>query len=304
MARAPTMVIQDDYIDMDLSPSSPKCALLEFEFQSAGGGGAGVSRRREEAAYASPADELFYRGKLLPLHLPPRLQLVQKLLQEQQVNVPEIKPAAAEAAPPSVSAEVEDGGDGKVGAKRYSWSKRLKLMKRWTSREYIKSLFLAKAGDLGIVNGGCGRERAGLLDQGELCSHRRSFSGIIRRVRLVVATKAAATPGTSPLCSSSASSSSSSTPSCGNGERFFLRPRAATMPVLKRSSSAGSEEGAIQGAIAHCKRSHQQLLQQGRKSASGVVFYSVANTPRISTSAVAAAAANESSQERQEMCRG
>ncbi|VAH13056.1 probable membrane-associated kinase regulator 3 [Triticum dicoccoides] len=311
MARAPTMVVQDDYIDMDLSPSSPKCALLEFEFQSAGGGGAGVSRRREEAAYASPADELFYRGKLLPLHLPPRLQLVQKLLQEQQVNVPEIKPAAVAAAPPSVSAsagaDVEDGGDGKAGAKRYSWSKRLKLMKRWTSREYIKSLFLAKAGDLGIGNGGCGRERASLLDQDELCSHRRSFSGIIRRVRLVVATKAAATapPGTSPLCSSSASSSSS-TPSCGNAERFFLRPRAATMPVLKRSSSAGSEEGAIQGAIAHCKRSHQQLLQQGRKSASGVVFYSVANTPRISTSAVAvaAAAANESSQERQEMCRG
>ncbi|KAM3406433.1 hypothetical protein ACQJBY_000492 [Aegilops geniculata] len=310
MARAPTMVVQDDYIDMDLSPSSPKCALLEFEFQSAGGGGAGVSRRREEPAYASPADELFYRGKLLPLHLPPRLQLVQKLLQEQQVNVPEIKPPAAEAAPPSVSAsagaEVEDGGDGKPGAKRYSWSKRLKLMKRWTSREYIKSLFLAKAGDLGIANGGCGRERASLLDQDELCSHRRSFSGIIRRVRLVVATKAAATapPGTSPLCSSSASSSSSSTPSCGNAERFFLRPRAAAMPVLKRSSSAGSEEGAIQGAIAHCKRSHQQLLQQGRKSASGVVFYSVANTPRISTSAMAAAAANESSQERQEMCRG
>ncbi|XP_048564429.1 probable membrane-associated kinase regulator 3 [Triticum urartu] len=312
MARAPTMVVQDDYIDMDLSPSSPQCALLEFEFQSAGGGGGGgVSRRREEAAYASPADELFYRGKLLPLHLPPRLQLVQKLLQEQQVNVPEIKPAVAGPAAPSVSAsaDVEDGGDGKVGAKRYSWSKRLKLMKRWTSREYIKSLFLAKAGDLGIVNGGGGgRERASLLDQDELCSHRRSFSGIIRRVRLVVATKAAASasapPGTSPLCSSSsASSSSSSTPSCGDAERFFLRPRAAAMPVLKRSSSAGSEEGAIQGAIAHCKRSHQQLLQQGRKSASGVVFYSVSNTPRISTS-VAAAAANESSQERQEMCRG
>ncbi|KAI5020885.1 hypothetical protein ZWY2020_054295 [Hordeum vulgare] len=308
MARAPTMVVQDDYIDMDLSPSSPKRALLEFEFHSSGAGAAvsnSRERRGEEAAYAAPADELFYRGKLLPLHLPPRLQLVQKLLQEQQARAPEIKPAAA--AEPGVSASA-DAEDGKAGAKRYSWSRRLKLMKRWASREYIKSLFLAKAGDLGIPNGG-GRERAGLLDQDDLCGHRRSFSGIIRRVRLVVATKAPA-PGASPLCSSSsASSSSSSTPSCGNAERFFLRPRsaaAATMPVpmLKRSSSAGSEEGAIQGAIAHCKRSHQQLLlQQGRKSASGVVFYSVSNTPRISTS-VAAAAANESSQERQEMCRG
>jgi hypothetical protein len=145
-----------------------------------------------------------------------------------------------------------------------------------------------------------------VLDQDELCSHRRSFSGIIRRVRLVVATKALP-PATSPLCSSS-SSSSASTPSCGNPEGFFLRPRTAT-PVLKRSSSAGSEEGGIHGAIAHCKRSHQQLLQQGRRSASGVVFYSLSNTPRISPSTsvavTAAAAASEAAQkERQEICRG
>lgn len=300
MARAPTMVIQDDYIDMDLSPSSPKCALLEFEFQSGAGAGAGgVSRHDRETAYESPADELFYRGKLLPLHLPPRLQLVQKLLQEQQVRVPEIKPAAA---PPSasVSAAAEDD---KVGAKKYSWSKRLKLMKRWTSREYIKSFFLARSGDIG---GGAAVRMGSVLDQDELCSHRRSFSGIIRRVRLVVATKASP-PATSPLCSSS-SSSSASTPSCSNPEGFFLRPRTAT-PVLKRSSSAGSEEGGIHGAIAHCKRSHQQLLQQGRRSASGVVFYSLSNTPRISTSTsvavTAAAAASEAAQkERQEICRG
>jgi hypothetical protein len=291
------MVIQDDYIDMDLSPSSPKCALLEFEFQSGAGAG-GVSRHDRETAYESPADELFYRGKLLPLHLPPRLQLVQKLLQEQQVRVPEIKPAAA---PPSAS--VSEAEDDKVGAKKYSWSKRLKLMKRWTSREYIKSFFLARSGDIG---GGAAVRMGSVLDQDELCSHRRSFSGIIRRVRLVVATKASP-PATSPLCSSS-SSSSASTPSSGNPEGFFLRPRTAT-PVLKRSSSAGSEEGGIHGAIAHCKRSHQQLLQQGRRSASGVVFYSLSNTPRISTSTsvavTAAAAASEAAQkERQEICRG
>ncbi|KAM0845608.1 hypothetical protein ACQ4PT_056244 [Festuca glaucescens] len=299
MARAPTMVIQDDYIDMDLTPSSPKCSLLEFEFQSAATGG--VSRHdREAAAYESPADELFYRGKLLPLHLPPRLQLVQKLLQEQQVRVPEIKPAAA---PPSASVSAAaEAEDDKVGAKKYSWSKRLKLMKRWTSREYIKSFFLTRSGDIG---GGAAVRMGSVLDQDELCSHRRSFSGIIRRVRLVVATKASP-PATSPLCSSS-SSSSASTPSCGNPEGFFLRARTAT-PVLKRSSSAGSEEGGIHGAIAHCKRSHQQLLQQGRRSASGVVFYSLSNTPRISTStsvAVAAATASEAAQkERQEICRG
>ena len=29
-----------------------------------------------------PADELFYKGKLLPLHLPPRLLMVQKLVED------------------------------------------------------------------------------------------------------------------------------------------------------------------------------------------------------------------------------
>ncbi|OMO72698.1 hypothetical protein CCACVL1_17648 [Corchorus capsularis] len=37
--------------------------------------------RDGETSTTSPADELFYKGKLLPLHLPPRLQMVQKLLQ-------------------------------------------------------------------------------------------------------------------------------------------------------------------------------------------------------------------------------
>ncbi|KAF0924040.1 hypothetical protein E2562_008369 [Oryza meyeriana var. granulata] len=298
MARAPTMVIQEDYIDMDLTPtttplppSSPRCGgagagLREFEFHSSAAAG---------KAFASPADELFYKGNLLPLHLPPRLQLVQKLLQEQQVQVQGIKKAGAPIA------EVEDDIDmSKVCAKKYSWSKRLKLMKRWTSREYIKSLFLAttKPSDI-VVGGNNGGGGGSVLDQEELCGHRKSFSGIIRRVRLV-ATKAASAsasaPGTSPLCSTS--SSSSSTPSCGNASGFFTRPAAAPA-ALKRSSSAGSEEGAIQGAIAHCKRSQHQHLQQQRRSVSDVVFYSVTNTPRVSS-----VAAGEAAQERQEMCRG
>ncbi|XP_006653979.1 probable membrane-associated kinase regulator 3 [Oryza brachyantha] len=292
MARAPTMVIQEDYIDMDLTPtttplppSSPR--LREFEFHSSAAG---------SKAFASPADELFYKGNLLPLHLPPRLQLVQKLLQEQQVQVQGIKKASSIAA-----AEVEDDDIvdmSKVCAKKYSWSKRLKMMKRWTSRDYIKSLFLAaaKPSDIGVVAGNGG---GSVMDPAEeLCGHRKSFSGIIRRVRLV-ATKAASAPATPPLCSTS--SSSSSTPSCGNASGFLARPGAASA-ALKRSSSAGSEEGAIQGAIAHCKRSqhqHQHLQLQQRRSVSDVVFYSVTNTPRVSS-----VAAGEAAQERQEMCRG
>ncbi|CAN6710381.1 unnamed protein product [Malus baccata var. baccata] len=73
----------DDYIDMDVgsysaflshsmsSPPHPR----EFEFQMSS-----TSLERYSPS-TSPADELFYKGKLLPLQLPPRLQMVEKLLQ-------------------------------------------------------------------------------------------------------------------------------------------------------------------------------------------------------------------------------
>ncbi|XP_052173409.1 probable membrane-associated kinase regulator 4 [Diospyros lotus] len=72
---------EEDYIDMEVSSSSSSNVFLysppqsrEFEFQMSCS-----SNGRESTT--SPADELFYKGKLLPLHLPPRLQMVQKLLQ-------------------------------------------------------------------------------------------------------------------------------------------------------------------------------------------------------------------------------
>ncbi|KAJ9175624.1 hypothetical protein P3X46_014164 [Hevea brasiliensis] len=72
----------DDYIDIEVgsysnflcnSKSSPPQAR-EFEFQMS-------SISLEKDTTTSPADELFYKGKLLPLHLPPRLQMVEKLLE-------------------------------------------------------------------------------------------------------------------------------------------------------------------------------------------------------------------------------
>ncbi|TVU18201.1 hypothetical protein EJB05_34283, partial [Eragrostis curvula] len=312
------MVIQDDYIDMDLTPTATPLppASPRFEFHSAGAGAGGVgggARRREgeeEEAFASPADELFYKGNLLPLHLPPRLQLVQRLLHEQLPPPPTTTQQGVkrDATASSAAAEEGDGGASAAAkvAKKPSWSKRLKVVKRWASREYIRSLFLAtRPSDIVVDGNGSGSvsARAPEPDHEEVCHHRKSFSGIIRRVRLV-ATKAAApaAPGVSPLCSSSSSSSSSSTPSCGTANGFFFRAPAAA-PALKRSSSAGSEEGAIQGAIAHCKRSSQQgmaISAARRSSASDVVFYSVTNTPRASSVAAGEVAA----QERQEMCRG
>ncbi|KAA0062212.1 hypothetical protein IC582_023484 [Cucumis melo] len=73
----------DDYIDIEIgsytnfrccSKSSPRQSR-EFEFQMSLN-----SRGREPTT--SPADELFYNGKLLPLHHPPRLQMIEKLLQK------------------------------------------------------------------------------------------------------------------------------------------------------------------------------------------------------------------------------
>jgi hypothetical protein len=327
MPRPPTMVIQDDYIDMDLTPAAtpePSPASPRFEFQSAGAAAAGD--RHREAAFASPADELFYKGNLLPLHLPPRLQLVQRLLQDQE-QPPPLRGAKRDAESDATAAAAAERGDADAAAaaskvcaaKKPSWAKKLKVVKRWASKEYIRSLFLARPplpSDIVAAAGGASGHgigsvsaRGSVLEQEEVCQcqHRKSFSGIIRRVRLV-ATKA---PGTSPLCSSSSSSSSSSTPSCRNANGFFFRTPASASaagatPALKRSSSAGSsEEGAIQGAIAHCKRS--QLLQPGmvasaaaRRSVSDVMFYSVTNTPRASS-----VTAGEVAQERrQEMCRG
>ncbi|GLT47875.1 hypothetical protein SLA2020_215340 [Shorea laevis] len=72
----------EDYFDMELSSSSNYLCISissppqsrEFEFQM-------CSVFLDGKPTTSPADELFYKGKLLPLHLPPRLQMVQKLLQ-------------------------------------------------------------------------------------------------------------------------------------------------------------------------------------------------------------------------------
>jgi len=230
--------------------------------------------------------------------------------------------AAAAAAAEGGDSDADAADSKACAAKKPSWAKKLKVVKRWASREYIRSLFLARpplpsdivaAADGGTSASASGHgigsvsARGSVREQEEACQchHRKSFSGIIRRVRLVATNNKA--PGTSPLCSSS-SSSSSSTPSCGNANGFFFRTPAPA-PALKRSSSAGSsEEGAIQGAIAHCKRS--QLPQPGmvvsssaaaaRRSVSDVMFYSVTNTPRASS-----VAAGEVAQERrQEMCRG
>ncbi|KAF1880828.1 hypothetical protein Lal_00011888 [Lupinus albus] len=80
--------VDDDYIDIEVSSYSnffchsenSHAQPREFEFQMS-------SFVQEKEQTTSPADELFYKGKLLPLHLPPRLQMVEKILHN-SINTP------------------------------------------------------------------------------------------------------------------------------------------------------------------------------------------------------------------------
>ncbi|KAK8672231.1 hypothetical protein V6N13_110604 [Hibiscus sabdariffa] len=130
----------DDYIDMELSSIySKSISSREFEFQMSS-----ISMEKEPTN--SPADDLFYKGKLLPLHLPPRLEMVRRLLQN-SINEGEVDTTIS----PCQCVEEEHStevGNGEIHPKR-SWVKRLKLMKQSSigsklkaySRVYLRSLF-------------------------------------------------------------------------------------------------------------------------------------------------------------------
>uniref|UniRef100_A0A0D9WHD7 Membrane-associated kinase regulator 4 n=1 Tax=Leersia perrieri TaxID=77586 RepID=A0A0D9WHD7_9ORYZ len=70
---------EEGYIDMDLTSAAASSAPGEFEFNFPMSGPLGRGWDQPDSL-ASPADELFYKGKLLPLHMPPRAQMVEDLL--------------------------------------------------------------------------------------------------------------------------------------------------------------------------------------------------------------------------------
>ncbi|KAF6164350.1 hypothetical protein GIB67_037507 [Kingdonia uniflora] len=166
--------VDEEYIDMEVSfsyttttPSPPHQTTREFEFQMS-------SNSLERETTASPADELFYRGKLLPLHLPPRLQMVQKLLQNSKPSPFEnnyaTTPTTTTYSTPLESCNVSPSDSRRVSQElnpneyfyecateekgfideqeKKTWSKKLKLirnsslgLKLKASKAYLKSLF-------------------------------------------------------------------------------------------------------------------------------------------------------------------
>ncbi|AEC09390.1 membrane-associated kinase regulator [Arabidopsis thaliana] len=274
----------DGYIDMEVNLSSSSSSSTssssffsfpvtssppqsrEFEFQMCS------SAVASGESTTSPADELFYKGQLLPLHLPPRLKMVQKLLLASSsstaaTETPISPRAAADVLSPRRFSSCEIGQDENcffeisTELKRFiesnenhlgnSWSKKIKhssiTQKLKASRAYIKALFSKQAcSDSSEINprfkiepSKVSRKKNPFVNsENPLLIHRRSFSGVIQR-------HSQAKCSTSSSSSSSASSLSSSFSFGSNGS--------LDLQTLMRSSNAS--DNSIEGAIEHCKQS-------------------------------------------------
>ncbi|KAK3138553.1 hypothetical protein QOZ80_5AG0370400 [Eleusine coracana subsp. coracana] len=215
---------EEDYIDMDLSSSGP-AAREEFEFMSA-------PLDRWSEPLASPADELFYKGKLLPLRLPPRIQMVEELLDGRATRscggvvggystAPATPYESCHASPANscyVSGELNveeyfqeyaaglamaDAADAAAG-ERKSWARKLKFMRQLNlglklkaSKAYLKTIFAAKPGNHADdknnnVHGATSREISRGHSHGHLRAWRKNPFGQVRSNRYIASHTGAA----------------------------------------------------------------------------------------------------------------
>lgn len=263
----------------------------EFEF---------ISSDQESEFVIFPADELLYEGKVLPLHLSPRLQMLQSLLQN---STPTPTAQACNVSPSEslciTSEKLNDyfftqlSDDNFIvgdSPKKSRSKKKLKLIKKFLGgqnlmayRAHLKSFFsesnctsessstiaspqrrevgnILKSGNDCLskkvktskkISGGqivkeatstldnvkilISREQVGFEDPLNI-SHRRSLFGAIKPVKCL--------SSSSSSCSSFSSSSSSS-----NGKNLHK----------SRDSFGSDTEGSIDAAIAHCKKSQQNI---------------------------------------------
>ncbi|KAJ4903902.1 putative membrane-associated kinase regulator 4 [Raphanus sativus] len=269
--------VEEDYIDMEvtsftnlvrkaLNNNTNNNNPREFEFQMS------HICPLEIDKTSSPADELFYKGKLLPLHLPPRLQMVQKLLEDYTfdeefystplatgtVNTPVTSNTPFESCTVSpadscqVSRELnpkdyflEYSSSLEDDEKKKSWGKKLRMVKHLSfgtkikaSRAYLRSFFGKSS---------CSDESR-VADEGSMlrCSRaekpkKQSNGSVPRSHRRSFSVSMRRQPAKSLNNKSSTN--------------LGFRP----LQFLKRSTSSNSEvENSIQGAILHCKQSQQQ----------------------------------------------
>lgn len=286
--------VDEDYIDMELNTSSnfftytissspPKSREFEFQMNC-------ISNEKDSTP--SPADDLFYKGKLLPLHLPPRLQMVQKLLVENpnleednhSLRIPSkfvYTPLESCNFPISESCRVSS----EVNPDEYSfvWSssskmsdipnkslpKKLKQMKQFSlsqklkaSRIYLKSLF-SKSGCSNKSSATTAKRNNPFEIFNDVCDKNNNMKQNLSCVEDdfinhrksfsgVVQRHCGGIKSSSLSTSSSGSSSNSSSFSFSSSGYYDLQ-------LFKRSISANYElEGSVEGAIAHCKMSQKQ----------------------------------------------
>ncbi|KAK1355416.1 putative membrane-associated kinase regulator 4 [Heracleum sosnowskyi] len=302
---------EEDYIEMEVSSHSDRFVgvmsstthPLDFEFQM-------YSSSLKRDTTISPADELFYKGKLLPLHLPPRLQMVEKLLQnsksydtntfEELFSTPLAKNIPANSTPlkphnispseswqfsrklnpPEYSDEVSTEMSGLT---KKSWTRKLKLVKQASlssklkfSRAYFKSLF---------AKPGCADEPS----NNHIIIAKNPFQKIqtegyeMQPVLKSFANETSWDNGASNQYRRSFSGvikwfsptkSSTSFGSFYKSSSSNASEKCQTLQPLNRSSSTNPDiENSIQGAIAHCKRSSRQQLHS-RKYGSDMGFFS------------------------------
>lgn len=212
-------VKEEEYIDMDITSSatffyfkrsSPPHNTREFEFHNS------TTPLDEKEPIPSPADELFYKGKLLPLHLPPRIQMVEKLLENPKntsylypsplCNTTNTTPFESCNASPATSCYVsgelntEDYffdcttgtmAGNEAGTKK-SWSKKLKFIRQLNlgnklkaPKEYLKSIFTNGSNKLAVSDDKYTSSKPKGYSNGYLKAWRKNPFGQIRRERCI-----------------------------------------------------------------------------------------------------------------------
>ncbi|CAH2058736.1 unnamed protein product [Thlaspi arvense] len=243
--------VEEDYIDMEVTSFTNlvRKTLInnnprEFEFQMS------HLCPLETDTTTSPADELFYKGKLLPLHLPPRLQMVQKLLEDYTFDDEFYSMALATGMvttlvtsnTPFESCTVVLSNSLEDDEKKKYWRKKLRLIKHLSfgtkikaSRAYLRSFFGKSS---------CSDESR-VSDEGSILRYSRMQPPFGE-----IKTERPKKQSNSSICPSHRTSFSSS----NNKSETSLGFR----PLQFLKSSSSEIENSIQGAILHCKQSQQQ----------------------------------------------
>ncbi|CAD5320837.1 putative membrane-associated kinase regulator 4 [Arabidopsis thaliana] len=318
--------VEEDYIDMEvtsftnlvrktLSNNYPR----EFEFQMS------HLCPLEIDKTTSPADELFYKGKLLPLHLPPRLQMVQKILEDYTFddefystplatgtvttpvtsNTPfescTVSPAEScqvskELNPEDYFLEYSDSLE-EDDEKKKSWTTKLRLMKQSSlgtkikaSRAYLRSFFgKTSCSD----ESSCASSAARVADEDSVLRYSRVKPfGQIKTERPKKQSNGSVSGSHRRSFSVSMRRQAAKSSNNKSSNSLGFRP----LQFLKRSTSSSSEiENSIQGAILHCKQSQQQKQKQKQYSTVNEVGFCSLSASRI---------AARDDQERAQMFRG